>query len=383
MLKEYKPSEIEFLKVHGRTTAKKDPLNLYWTGSGIEMNVKAFEVRIRYHADYVAFEPWIDVVIGGVRFQKLPLEKGTHEISIWRGSMFTPAKDVPVRNIKIIRDTPAMPGDPNTLVQIEAIITDGTFEKVEEPKLRIEFIGDSITSGEGGMGPVTEQDWVSGIFDAVNNYGYLTAEALGADYESFSQSGFGYMWNWYGNQNDSLPKYYDQICGLLPKGKAADTGALEPYNFSDFVPDFVVINLGTNDVGAYSENGHESAKAMKFENKHVLDENGAIPSEDVEVLRKGAIDFITHIREKRPNAKILWVYGMLLQNSEVLDKQMPEILSGAVDDYVKASGDENVWYFQLPVTLEGEFGAKFHPGLPAHKKAAEALAEKITELRNL
>ena len=380
MLKEYKPSEIEFLKVHGRTTADRNPVNLFWTGSAIEMNVRAVEVRIRYHADYMMFEPWIDVVIGGVRYQKLPLEKGTHEISIWRGAAAPASQEIPVRNIKIIRDTPAMPGDPNTLVQIEAIITDGSFEKIEEPKLRIEFIGDSITSGEGGMGPTDEMDWVSSCFDAINNYGYMTAKALGADYESFSQSGYGYMWCWYGNSDENMPRFYDQICGLLPKGKAADLGAHEPYNFSDFVPDFVVVNLGTNDIGAYSKENQEVAKTMSFDNTHVLDENGAIPAKDAELLRKGAIDFITHIREKRPGAKILWVYGMLLQNSEVLDKQMPEILSGAVDDYVKATGDENVWYLQLPPTLEGEFGSRFHPGILSHKKAAKVLAEKISSL---
>ena len=381
MVREYKPSEIEFLKIHGRTTADIDPVNLFWTGSAIEMNIKARLVKIRYHADFVAFEPWIDVVIGGVRYQKFPLQKGTHEVTVWSGSMFTTDEEVPVRNIRIIRDTPAMPGDPNTMVQIEAIITDGSFEKIEEPGLRIEFIGDSITSGEGGMGPVEEQDWVSGCFDAINNYGYLTAKALGADYESFSQSGYGYMWGWYGNHDENMPKYYDQICGLLAKGKAAETGAHEAYDFKSFEPDFVVVNLGTNDVGAYSENGQESAKAMRFVNTHVLDENGAIPSKDAELLRKGATDFLKHIREKRPNAKILWVYGMLLQNSEALDKQMPEILQGAVEDYVKASGDKNVCYVQLPPTLEGEFGSRSHPGLSAHKKAAEVLVEKITALR--
>ena len=377
MVKEYKPSEIEFLKIHGRTTPGKDPVNLFWTGSAIEMNVRAKMVRIRYHADYVMFEPWIDVVIGGVRYQKLPLEKGTHEITIWKGAMFPGDQEIPLRNIRIIRDTPAMPGDPRTLVQIDAIITDGSFEKVDEPKMRIEFIGDSITSGEGGMGPVEEQDWVSGCFDALNNYGYLTAKALGADYESFSQSGYGYMWGWYGNSDENMPKFYDQVCGLLPDGPAADPGARDAYDFSSFVPDFVVVNLGTNDVGAYSESGQESAKAMGFENTHVLDENGAIPEKDAETLRKGAFDFIAHIREKRPDARIIWVYGMLLQNSEVLDKQMPEILSGAVDDYVKATGDKNVCYFQLPPTLEDEFGSRCHPGLPAHKKAAKALVENI------
>ena len=137
MLKEYKPSEIDSLKIHGRRTTCLDPVTLFWTGSGIEMNIRANVVKLRCRADYSAFEPWIDVLVEGVRYQKRPLEKGANEITIWRGNEVSSESDIPLRNIKIIRDTPAMGSDGDTLIQIEAIITDGTFETVEDPKLKI------------------------------------------------------------------------------------------------------------------------------------------------------------------------------------------------------------------------------------------------------
>lgn len=45
-----------------------------------------------------------------------------------------------------------MNADPESVLQINAIETDGEFLPVPERNLKIEFIGDSITSGEGDIG---------------------------------------------------------------------------------------------------------------------------------------------------------------------------------------------------------------------------------------
>jgi hypothetical protein len=227
MLKEYKPSEIENLKIHGRTGKTKDPVTLFWSASGIEMNVKPCEIRISYYADFDVFEPWIDVLVNGVRYQRRPLEKGTHEISIWRSTESANGEEIPVRNIKILRDTPAMAGDASTTVQIEAIYSDGAFEKIDEPKMKLEFVGDSITSGEGCMGPTYEMNWNSACFDVVDHYAYMTAKELSADYQLFSQSGWGLCWSWYGNPAENMPSHYDNICSLVPKGKLEKLGAFD------------------------------------------------------------------------------------------------------------------------------------------------------------
>ncbi len=380
MLKEYKISDIENIKIHGRTTGKKDPLSLLWTASGIEMNYKGSALRIRYKADYNVFEPWISVIVNGVRYQKRPLEKGVHEITIWNSTETAAGMEAPERNIRIIRDTPAMPGDQKTMIQIEAIFADGTFEEIGEPAMRIEFIGDSITSGEGGIGPHDEMDWNSSCFDVVDNYAYMTASALKADYNVYSQSGWGFCWSWYGNPMERMPLYYEQICGIVPGDMAKDNGFHEKWDFNGFRPDVVVVNLGTNDVGAYTDNGHLNAEQMNFNNDHNRDEKGFIPAKDIEFLKKSAVNFITLIREKNPNAKIIWAYGMLGQEAEHIDQQMREILSGAVEEYVAKSGDTNAYYVQLQATEGDGFGSRSHPGHKSHKNASERLVKKIKEL---
>ena len=47
MLTEYKLTQIEHLKVNGRTTGCLEPLTLFWTASGFEVNVKAAELADR------------------------------------------------------------------------------------------------------------------------------------------------------------------------------------------------------------------------------------------------------------------------------------------------------------------------------------------------
>jgi hypothetical protein len=53
-------------------------------------------------------------------------------------------------------------------------------------------VGDSITSGEGTVGAVYEEDWISAFFSAENTYPRMVADALSAEYRVISQSGWGY-----------------------------------------------------------------------------------------------------------------------------------------------------------------------------------------------
>ncbi|HCI84582.1 MAG TPA: GDSL family lipase, partial [Lachnospiraceae bacterium] len=43
-----------------------------------------------------------------------------------------------------------------------------------EASLTIEFVGDSITSGEGSCGAQMEEDWISPYFGVENNYARMT-----------------------------------------------------------------------------------------------------------------------------------------------------------------------------------------------------------------
>ena len=93
-----------------------------------------------------------------------------------------------VRNVKFLRNTPAFPTDEKTLLQVLSVETDGEFFPLEEPKLRMEVIGDSITSGEGCSGAEKEMTWNSFCFNAVDHYAYMAAKELGAVYHCISRA---------------------------------------------------------------------------------------------------------------------------------------------------------------------------------------------------
>ncbi|WP_274482497.1 hypothetical protein [Paenibacillus polymyxa] len=44
-LKTYPLTKAKHVKVHGRTTQTRTPLTLFWTGSGIELNIKGSEMK--------------------------------------------------------------------------------------------------------------------------------------------------------------------------------------------------------------------------------------------------------------------------------------------------------------------------------------------------
>ena len=160
MLSHYQMKEIPYLRILGRTNGSLEPVTLFWTASGIELNVKATEIWVKIRSDYDVFEPWVDVIVDGVLSQRLMVNKGEQEICLFRNM----ERDK-VRNVKLLRDTPAFPTDEKTLLQLLEVETDGEFLPLETPKLRLEVIGDSITSGEGGSGAGEEMTWNSFCFN--------------------------------------------------------------------------------------------------------------------------------------------------------------------------------------------------------------------------
>ena len=67
--------------------------------------------------------------------------------------------------MRLLKDVQAMSEDPAHLLQVTAIChAGGEFLPLPAPRCRLEFIGDSITSGEGAIGAVCETDWISTFF---------------------------------------------------------------------------------------------------------------------------------------------------------------------------------------------------------------------------
>ena len=241
MLRETKLKEIPEIKIHGRTTACRDPLTLFWTASGFECNVTGSELWVELEVTFHLYEPWFSYTVNGDWVGRQMLQKGRYWIPLFRG--MSPET---VKNVHFFKDLQAMSDDGESYIHIHALRHDGTFYPVADKKLKMEFIGDSITSGEGLFGAKSEQDWIPMFFSAVRSYAYQTAERLDAEYRIFSQSGWGVHNTWDNNINGALPKYYKEICSLMPGAENERLGGKQPHDFASWQPDVVVVNLGTN-----------------------------------------------------------------------------------------------------------------------------------------
>lgn len=363
----YKLSDIENLKVHGRTTECLSPLTLFWTGSGIELNAKGAELWIEVESDYDMYEIWISIVINSVPVSRQMLTPGRQWLCVFRGM-----NESVVKNIRIVRDVQAMSGEPGTLLQIHAVKFDGEFLPVKEKPYKIEFIGDSITSGEGVIGAKQEEDWISMWFSGVSNYAAMTAEAINAEHRILSQSGWGVLTSWDNNPHSNLPEYYEKVCGVLTGEKNEALGAFRENDFDLWQPDVVVVNLGTNDGGAFNSPEWQDEKTGKVY-KQRLNEDGTFNEEDLNAFEESVLNFVVKIRRCNKKSHIVWVYGMLGI------PMMPAIYR-AVDKYIKKTGDIKVSVFQLPNTTEETVGARSHPGILSHERAAKALTEYLKEI---
>lgn len=362
-------SDIEHLKVHGRTTGCLSPLTLFWTGSAIEFNVKGSELWIEIEVDYDVYEPWISVVINSVPVSRQMLTEGRYWICVFRGM-----NNSVMKNVRIVKDVQAMSGDPDCSLQIHAVKADGEFLPVEDKPFKIEFIGDSITSGEGAIGAQAEEDWIPMWFSAIHNYTAMTADALNADYRVISQSGWGVFTSWDNNPNGNIPACYEQVCGLLTGAKNEALGAMQEHHFDTWQPDIVVVNLGTNDGGAFHSIGWEDSLTGEI-HKQRLNDDGTFHKDDIRAFEDAAEKFLMKLRKNNKNAHIVWAYGMLGI------PMMPAIYR-AVDAYSKNTGDKKVSVVQLPNMTEETVGARSHPGVLAHEQTAKELAAYLKEFLN-
>ena len=332
----------------GRNIEKEEGLALFWSGSGIEFNIAAGKLFVDIECMYGDMELMLDVILDGERTQKFVLNKGTGTYQVFSG--MNPEKSI---NVRLVRDTQCMTDDPESFMMIKGFETDGCFKEVPEYRFNMEFIGDSLTSGEG-CGLTAREEWIPVVFDAIENYAYKTAKKLNARYQVLSQSGWGLYASWDANTRNVLPDYYEQVCGTTSCERCVELGAHSEWDFSKQEMEAVVINLGTNDSGAL--------KTGKFEKDKFLTD-----------FKNKAVAFLKKIRERNGSCIIVWAYGMLGNDME------PYIME-AIEEYSSKSGDRRVEYLRLP-DCSNDVGARFHPTPGAHEKAAEVLADFLQSVQ--
>lgn len=361
----YLPTDKEHIHVYGRTM-DVCPLPLFWTASGIEFTTDAKEIWVTLESDYETSEEWIEIWVNDTLFQRFPVMKGVNEVCVLRG--YT---DYEKHTFIIRKSCQPMKEDTKRKLLIHKITADRELDKVITKPYKFEFIGDSLTSGEGLTGATDMQVWCPSVFGLVGHYGLSVAKHFGADYSLISQSGWGVYTGWDNNLNNKIPPYYTQICGVLDGESNESLGAFDEYDFS-FKPDVVVINLGTND-GAAPDQPEWIDPETGISHKQIKDENGKLDKASKDNLVDAVTDFMYKVRANNPNSYIIWAYGMC-------DHTMEEYLREGVEIYKTNSGDDRAAFVLLPEGNPEWVGSRSHPGVKDHAAAAEVLINFISKI---
>lgn len=237
--------------------------------------------------------------------------------------------------LRVFKQTEALVGQ---IEMIEFTLPDGTsLPQPEKTTRRIEFIGDSITCGYGNESNNPNENFKPSTENHYLSFGQLTARALDAEAHGIAWSGEGILRNAQGNVVHPLPSIIGQVLPPSP---------IPAWDFSTWIPQVVVINLGTN-------------------------------------------DFLTGTPEREP---FIETYVQLLEKLERLHDSPrivccigPMIAEDALPvarSYLQELKDrfKSIHLLEFAALQPGEFGADWHPNLTAHRRMAETLTETLRNI---
>lgn len=213
-------------------------------------------------------------------------------------------------------------------------------------KRKIEFFGDSITSGMGNESPDDGPDHLLKDKNNFMAYDAITARNLKAELHVTSQSGIGIMISWF---PFIMPQFYDQLNAVGNNDSQWD--------FSSWTPDVVVINLFQND-------------SWLTDRERRMNPN---PTDEQRI--QAYVDFVKTIRGKYPNAYIVCALGSMDATKE--GSKWPGYINTAVARIKQGNPTEkmDIIYFEFT-----GYGA--HPRVKHHQANAAKLTAFIKQKMN-
>lgn len=299
----------EYINIFGRNYIKNGVLNLDYVASGVEVGFvgNSFTVNLDSPSD-LYLRVYIDddevgerIAVNSTKTQYVLVDNlavGQHKIRIINTSE---------RSLKIA-----------------SFVAEKFWVVPEKSDLKIEFIGDSITAGYGVLGNLNE-GWSLLNSDGSNTYAYNAVKALNADYSVIASSGICVT-----NVNATFRKNMET---MYAEAVAKDGG---------FMPDVVVLNLGTNDAMRDPEFGTNYQK------------------------------FLMMLRNRYQNAYIICLYGMMGFSNNIVN---------GIEQSLNNLSDPKIVYNPFTIT-ENAQGADGHPIASAQKAWGLSLADYIKILEN-
>lgn len=346
------------VQVSGRSIMREGVRYLSYSGSSITFTFTGKKAEIGLWTDGAKWDAtlkgWVAVFLDGkeepsMRFQ---LEEPEGIYTIYESS------EERTVTIQLMKYSEAAFGKCG--ISFIRIDTDKLLAPPAKKERRIEIIGDSITCGYGVEADNELATFDTTIENPMKSYSLQTAKALDAEVHLVSWSGIGIISNWVPEDvNEPLDdwlmpmlyEYTDASCSKEVFGEPQEDW--EVWDNSRFVPDLILVNLGTNDT-SYCRN---------------------IP-ERVEHYRREYERFLGTIRKKNPTSQILCMLG-------TMEQALCPTISDMVQQFATEHQDEKVHFLHLPLhPQEDGRGADFHPSVLTQRKTAALVAAKAKRIMN-
>lgn len=331
--KHYSPAD-EKIRISGRVL-RQDSVTLYWSASAVKMRFRGSSLKAQLHDEHG--RNYFNIVIDGdsVRYVRLDsikqfytlaagLSDGEHTVELIKGTEWDRGK---------------------TWFYGVQVIDGELIDLPRESDRLIEFYGNSITAGyaiddkTGGDSP--DSSFTNNYY----TYAALTARHFKADYTCIVKSGIGVMVSWFPL---TMPEMYHRL---------DPTDSASQWDFTQRVPDIVVINLMQNDSWIVKMPDHESFK-QRFGTQ------APSPRE----IKSAYREFVTQIRGKYPDTHIICILGSM----DATRRNSP--WPGYVRDVVREMNDRNMHVLFFPFT-----GKNGHPRRDDNEAMARVLIDLIDQ----
>lgn len=337
-----------YYRYFGRILEKDDIVYLGYTNSKVEFYVQgeadkdtAITAKIGTKSNGEQDDARLRVYIDDVLYTTEPIVLDT-ELATYPVATLN---DDSVHKVSIIKITEAQM---SYAALHEITIENGTLlplPKENDTRIKVEFIGDSITCGYGVHGEPMSEYHIREE-DGEITYAALTAKELNFNARYMAVSGHGVYCEYTGNLDGTLSRLYKYTNWWVDQETM--------YEFNDFTPELIVINLGTND-SRFFEESEEAQEG--FTEKFIT----------------AYVDFVKFIRSKYPDVKLLCICGTLAAQPFSRIEKACELL--------RAEGYDDIHTLELPFhDVEHDGQASQHPSAITHQKDAQRLIAKIREI---
>lgn len=260
--------------------------------------------------------------------------------------------------VKLFKRTEALVGTTRfygfELEEVKAV------EIVKKPSKKLLVIGDSFSCGYGNGVELTESDNLNTGFHAENEdnynaYGAISARKLDFQYQCVAYSGRGMYRNFDLSTTGTVPELFSHVFPDNEHGGDA--------NLKSYLPDVIVINLGTNDFFGESRNPVEEVDSAAFVGTYIA--------------------FLNSLEKTYPKANFICIAGGMMSDNWPTGRYTLTKIKTYINEVIAVSNSKTqstkFHFLEFP-NHNTIFGEDWHPTVKWHLTYSDLLTKKIESL---